>query len=239
MIVVIPAKNEAQSIGNVLIGLDRIGVLAVVCDDLSTDGTRGVVEKFPDVRLVTGSGSGSGSAIKLALSRALYRDNFGPFVQMDADAQHPTDKILDICAPIISGRADVVIGSRYCPGGGGSVSGWISKASAWMLSYALWCIGINVYDPTSGFRAYSRAAAIIASSQLPNQYPETEALLIFRRYGLRIFEIPVEMLPRRFGKSTIGLCAGIGIIYRGLWAIAREGLWMLRIGNGWFAPRKA
>jgi hypothetical protein len=64
-------------------------------------------------------------------------------------------------------------------------------------------LGKPVYDPTSGFVGVNRSALAVFSRSFPLEYPEIEALVVLQRRRFRFEEVPVKMLPRRTGRSTI------------------------------------
>ena len=75
------------------------------------------------------------------------------------------------------------------------------------IRYLCWFLrarcGVRVTDPTSGYRAASRAAIELFSAHYPSDYPEPEAIAVAKRSGLRLVEVPVRMEARRHGTSSI------------------------------------
>ena len=70
--------------------------------------------------------------------------------------------------------------------------------------------GETVTDPTSGMRLMNRKAMELLYEYYPDEYPEPEALIIYNRNGLRFGEVPVQMIERQGGESSI---QGFGTIY--------------------------
>lgn len=164
LIIQIPCLNEAQTLPATLAalpqhidGVDCIEILIV--DDGSTDGTCQVAERCGVdhiVRFATQRGLARGFAAGLDASLRLGADII---VHTDADGQYPGEDIPRLVVPILRGEADIVIGDR----GVDSVEHFapvkrllqrLGSVTVSMLS------GIQVGDVTSGFRAYSREAAL-------------------------------------------------------------------------------
>ena len=167
VLVVVPTYNERDNVGPLLrelVALDeRIDVW--VADDGSPDGTAGEVRKVAAelppgrVELIErhekgGRGAAVIASFKLGLADARSYD---VLVEMDADFSHHPREIPKFLDLIASGKADMVIGSRYIPGGSTSEWGVTRTAlSAWANRYIALVAGIPVNDCTSGYRAYRR-----------------------------------------------------------------------------------
>ena len=126
---------------------------------------------------------------------------------MDADLQHPPAAIPALVGAIDAG-ADVAIGSRYVPGG--SVSGlslWRRAVSKGANAFARTVLGLPVKDSTSGFRAYTRAAAeLVTCTVLPTKGFEFQvASLHLLKTRMKMVEVPYAFAARTAGKSKLGL----------------------------------
>jgi hypothetical protein len=112
---------------------------------------------------------------------------------------------------VLSGEADLVVGSRYLSGAkdpGGTGRRLASKGMAWLAT--VWT-GTRITDPTSGFQALSPAAlALLCSDGFPEDYPDVDVLIGLHRAGIRLREIPVAMQPRRQGVS---MHRGLRVLY--------------------------
>jgi len=213
-LVVIPTYNESENIDRVL---RRVrGALpdatVLVVDDGSPDGTGDIAEKvgteIGNIELLRRTEkSGLGSAYRAGFRWGLDR-GFDVCIEMDADLSHDPDALPDLVAPLGKGF-ELVIGSRYVPGG--SIPNW-----AWhrrLLSrggnvYASTLLGLGVTDSTSGFRAYS--ASVLNRIALDNIRAEGYGFQIemtyqAKRAGAPIVEVPIRFVDRTEGESKMSM----------------------------------
>ncbi len=217
--VVVPAYNEEESIRvvvtDVLCSLERLGLTpdVIVVDDGSTDGTASAVRTLPCVLLSLPFNVGKGAATQLGF-RYTYARNCELVVQIDADGQHPANEIGTLLGPLLSGSADVVIGSRFL-GRGGSQSTFGRRIG---IRYFNVLQGLllrrHFTDSTSGFRAMNRKALTECIEEYPYRYPEPEAIVMFTRRKLRVVEVAVHMNDRSTGQSSIGMSEGLLYMFR-------------------------
>ena len=212
VLVVIPTYNESENIDRVL---RRVrGALpdatVLVVDDGSPDGTGDIAEKvgaeIGNIELLRrAEKSGLGSAYRAGFRWGLDR-GFDVCVEMDADLSHDPDALPDLVAPLGKGF-ELVIGSRYVPGG--SIPNW-----AWhrrLLSrggnvYASTLLGLGVTDSTAGFRAYS--ASVLNRIALDDIRAEGYGFQIemtyqAKRAGAPIVEVPIRFVDRTEGESKM------------------------------------
>ncbi len=222
-LVVLPTYNEADNIAEVLRRL-RTAVPAadiLVVDDGSPDGTaeiaRAMGAKLGRVDVLTRAGKlGLGSAYVAGFRYALAQGAQYVF-EMDADFSHdPADlpRLLDAAR----GGADVVLGSRYVPGG--SVEGWsldrqiLSRAGG---LYARAVLGSEIRDLTGGFKCFRADAlrAIGLDDLAADGYAfQVEATFRAARAGLRIEELPIVFHERRAGRSKMSPAIAVEAIWR-------------------------
>lgn len=211
-LVITPTYNERESIVEVIAKLfdacgDRVDLLVI--DDGSPDGTAEIVGNLATedsrIHLEQRPGKlGLGTAYVAGFKWAMER-GYDEVVEMDADLSHdPADvpRLLDALRD-----ADLVIGSRYVPGGG--VSNWgrgRRLLSAGGNLYARMWLGYKIKDSTAGFRAYRVAALTqieldkIASEGYGFQIEMTRR---FHKAGLRIREVPITFTERARGSSKM------------------------------------
>jgi len=205
VLVIIPAYNEAESIGNVLEALrSRTPEYSVVVvDDGSTDNTAAVARQHEGVDLVRLPYSlGIGGAMQTGYKYAV-RHAYDVAVQCDADGQHPVAQLRSLVERLAQGDADLVIGSRYVADTA-YLPSFTRRVGKSILSRLVdVVVGEGITDTTSGFRAASRRAFSLFARRYPDDYPEAEALVILHKSGLRPVEMPVEMSPRQGGKTSI------------------------------------
>ena len=202
--VVIPARNEERSIGEViekaLLHCDEV----VVVDGHSTDRTAQIAENY-GVCLVKDNKKGKGDAIRVGTAAARY----SIIVFMDADGSHDPADIPRLVAPIEQGKADLVIGSRG-KGGSDELHGDIEKLLR-LVGSDLILIGINLRwkqnltDSQNGFRAIR--ADVIRSLQLEENITTIEQEMTMKclKKGYVVTEIPTHEYARKYGQSVIKL----------------------------------
>jgi glycosyltransferase involved in cell wall biosynthesis len=234
--VVIPAYNEEKTIEQVvcsvidLHGLGGYEVKPFVVNDASTDRTAEVLGRlhqrliFSQINLSVNLGIGG--AVQTGF-RAAVDWGADVVVQLDGDGQHPAMAIprllraLRLADPSVG----VVIGSRYCRGGGGLVSSRTRRlGTAWFSLLVRLLAGVRIADVTSGFRAFERRAALMVAARYPDDFPEVQAYVMLARAGIRFKEIPVNMAPRREGKSSIKMLGAVRYMAQVTMATAIERL---------------
>ncbi len=208
ILVIIPCYNEEAVIAAVVTDLERIKTRhhlrldTLVVNDCSTDHSISIIRTLPCLYLDLPVNLGIGGAMHAGYKYA-WRNGYDIAVQMDGDGQHPADELISLLEPVMSGQADVVIGSRFL-----TRAGFQSSAARRVgINYFRWLnqalVKKTVYDSTSGFRAFNRQTLEIVNSYYPDEYPEPEAIVLFGLNNLRIQEVPVVMRERQGGVSSI------------------------------------
>lgn len=201
---IVPAFNEARSLPRVAEVLRACAPECDVCvvDDGSTDETSSVAAALGWTVLRLPMNLGIGGAVQAGYLWA-WEHGHDVAVQVDGDGQHDPAYLDALLAPILDGKADVVVGSRFLSDGGFRSTA-VRRAG---IAYLSWLLrlrcGARVTDPTSGFRAASRGAIELFARYYPSDYPEPEAIALARRAGFRIAEVPVRMNERAHGESSI------------------------------------
>lgn len=212
VLAIVPAMNEAESLPAMLAELATVHPLAhtLIVDDGSLDETAAIARSLGCLVVQHPFNLGYGAALLTGYHYAL-RHGYPNVVQLDADGQHPATLVPTLLEPVLSGRADVVVGSRYLvPGNSGST--FFRRLGARPLAFlaTLWT-GQRITDPTSGFQALSPSAvATLCSDGFPEDYPDVDVLITLHRAGLRLQELPVKMRERVVGTSMHG---GMRVFY--------------------------
>jgi len=201
---IIPAYNEAASVGDVVraITAAQPDVGIVVVDDGSSDATAAVAAEAGAAVLRLPFNLGIGGAVQTGYKYA-WDNGYDVAIQIDADGQHPPVEMAKVLAPVLSGEADMVIGTRF-RGVGDFKSSKARRVGIELFARLVsLIIRERVTDTTSGFRAVNRKGIALFESDYPQDYPEVETQALAHRHGLRLLEVPVEMEERQAGVSSI------------------------------------
>jgi glycosyltransferase involved in cell wall biosynthesis len=228
VLVVVPTYDERGTIAELVHALrglpDPPAVLVV--DDASPDGTGEVADALaavdPDVEVLhRDRKAGLGPAYRAGLRWGLDR-GYEVLVEMDADLSHDPLELPRLLAALDD--ADLVIGSRYVPGGG--VERW--PARRLLLStggnrYVRAVTGLPIQDATSGFRAFRRQVltSIGVDSLRSDGYAfQVETALLAWRAGFAVAEVPIRFVERREGASKLSRRVVLEAVWRVLrWAV--------------------
>jgi dolichol-phosphate mannosyltransferase len=230
-LVVLPTYNESENIDRVLRRI-RAAVPAatvLVVDDGSPDGTADAAEllgkELGNIEVLRREAkAGLGSAYRAGFRWGLDR-GFDACIEMDADLSHEPEALPSLVAPLADGR-ELVIGSRYIPGG--VIPNWTWHRR--LLSrggnlYASALLGLGVADATAGFRCY--AASLLTRIDLDQVRAEgygfqIEMTYTARRAGADILEVPIRFVDRVEGESKMSaliVVEALGLVT--LWGLQR------------------
>ncbi len=217
LLVLIPARDEEASIVQVIRGCRESlpGRPILVVDDGSRDDTARKAKEAGAMVVSHTFGMGYGAALQTGYLYAL-RKGFSMVVQLDADGQHDPSDLPRLVEPLLQGRADVTLGSRFLGGRNPRLSPARKAGILFFRLFASLGLGGKAFtDPTSGFQGLgSRALEMLAQSHFPEDFPDADVLLFLARSGCRILEVPVVMHPRRTGRSMHGGAKSIYYIYK-------------------------
>src|SRR5574341_132363 len=197
LLIIIPAYNEEDSLGRVLRRVAAAVPAAdiVVVNDGSTDATAEIAEGYGATVLTLPFNLGIGSAMQTGFIFGRDR-SYDIAVQVDGDGQHDPCEIPELVQFLESSGVDVVIGSRYIEDRG-YITPRLRRIGIVLLSGLISSLlGKRITDPTSGFRALNRRALAFCAEDYPFDYPEPESVVLFKRAGLKVEEMPVTMNPR-------------------------------------------
>lgn len=211
ILIIIPTYNERENISALIQEILRIVPDAdiLVVDDNSPDGTADNIMKLfgGEVRcsvLRRKGPRGLGRSLVDGYRYALGHD-YARVVQMDADFSHDPRSLPQLIQA--STTFDVVLGSRYCQGGGTRNWAWHRRLlSRFANRYVSLITGMKITDATSGFRCYSRRAleTILENPINAEGYSiQVEAIYRAHKAGISITELPIIFVERREGTSKM------------------------------------
>jgi glycosyltransferase involved in cell wall biosynthesis len=204
VLAIVPAYNEQEAIAATIRSLRQVpGLDVLVVNDGSLDATSAVARGTGEAVVVDlPCNLGIGGAVQTGFKYA-DRHGYEAAIQFDADGQHLAGEIDTLLQPLRSGEADVVLGSRFL-GVKSFRSTFARRVGIAMFSFVnSWLVGQPISDNTSGFRAYNRRAIGFLARHYPMDYPEPEAVVLLKRNGFALKEVPVAMQARQGGTSSI------------------------------------
>jgi dolichol-phosphate mannosyltransferase len=227
--IVIPTCNEAENLVPLLAAVraamdtsaPRVATSILVVDDDSPDGTGRIADRVAArhaaIHVLHRPRKGGLAGAYVSGFRCALAAGADYVLEMDADFSHDPADLPRLLATARAG-ADVVLGSRYVPGG--SVSGWsparqmLSRAGGF---YARSVLGSSIRDLTGGFKCFRASAlrAIGLDAFAAEGYAfQVEATYRAARAGLRIVEVPIVFHERRAGRSKMSPAIAAEAIWR-------------------------
>src|SRR3954452_12112503 len=226
---ILPTFNEAENVEAVVRAADRVlagaapeGHRILVVDDTSPDGTGEIADRLAaELEAVQvlhrTERSGLGPAYIAGFQHALAA-GATHVMEMDSDFSHDPEDLARLLAEVRQ-DADLVLGSRYVPGGG--VSDWgrgrqlVSRGGSW---YARVALGLPIRDLTGGFKCFRRE--VLEAIDLPTVRSRGYAFQVELTYravqaGFRAVEVPIVFRDRERGQSKMS------------WRIAAEAMWLV------------
>jgi dolichol-phosphate mannosyltransferase len=211
VVVVIPTYNEAANLAWIVDRLRRAqpDVDVLVVDDHSPDGTGRIADELaaadPQVHALHRTAKGGlGGAYLHGFAHALA-EGYDVIGEMDADGSHQPEELPQLLAAL--GDADLVIGSRWIPGG--SIVNWSKGREALSRGgnlYVRVLLGIDVHDATSGFRAFRRQSLEkidLGTVRSAGYVFQTDLVARTLDAGLSVREVPIEFVERVRGESKM------------------------------------
>ena len=211
VLVIIPTFDERENLPPIL---DRVRSAVpdadvLVVDDASPDGTGELADQRaaadPHIQVLHRSAKNGLGAAYVAAFRWGQDRGYTVLVEMDADGSHPPEQLPDLLAALAD--ADLVIGSRYVPGG--SVVNWPRRREALSRGanlYSRLALGVPVHDVTAGFRAYrAQVLAELPLAQVESRGYCFQVDLTLRTVeaGFRVVEVPITFTERAIGVSKM------------------------------------
>jgi glycosyltransferase involved in cell wall biosynthesis len=219
-IAIVPALNEEESVGRVIDEIRSFdpGFDIVVVDDGSVDRTAGIAADRGAHVLRLPFNLGIGGAVQTGY-RFAFEHGYDLAVQVDGDGQHDPAQLPAILGPVLTGEADLCVGSRFAEGTGYQ-SSFARRVGIRVFAYVVSAVvRQRVTDTTSGFRAVNRKGIALFAADYPHDYPEVEATVMSVKHKLRLREVPVVMRERAGGASSITALRSIYYMTKVLLAI--------------------
>lgn len=210
-VIVIPTYNEADNLEWIVTRLRTAqpGVDVMVVDDGSPDGTGAIADRLaaadPAVSVVHRTEKAGLGAAYLHGFRVALDAGYDVIGEMDADGSHQPEQLHRLLDRLRT--ADLVIGSRYVPGG--SVVNWPWRRlllSRGGNAYVRLLLGLRVHDATAGYRVFRRQtleAIDLAAVRSTGYVFQTDMAYRADRSGMRVAEVPIEFVERVRGDSKM------------------------------------
>ncbi|WP_319804224.1 polyprenol monophosphomannose synthase [Nocardioides dongkuii] len=211
VVMVVPTYDEAENLAWIVERLRRAqpAVDVLVVDDDSPDGTGriadGLAAADPQVHVLHRSAKGGLGAAYLHGFQHALAEGYDVIGEMDADGSHQPEELHRLLDALH--EADLVIGSRYVPGG--SVVNW-PRSREWLSRggnlYVRLLLGVPVRDATAGYRLFRRSTLEkidLASVRSTGYVFQTDMVTRALRAGLTVREVPIEFVERERGDSKM------------------------------------
>lgn len=202
VLLIIPAYNEAESIGALLEELSNYPQYDyVVINDCSKDDTSKIARDYGATVIDLPINLGLTGAVQTGMMYAL-KQGYDVCVQIDGDGQHMPSEIYKLIDKINEG-VDIAISSRFLEDDQHYDQTFLRALGANHIKFCIKLMsGLTLTDPTSGMRAFTRRV-FAQMAQATNERPEPDTILYFARLGYRIEEVQVTMRERMAGESYL------------------------------------
>ena len=206
VMVVVPAYNEQGSIAVVIRSLLELGLEVIVVDDGSEIEVKNKLEGFPVHVLRHSINLGQGAALQTGIEFAIEK-NADYIITFDADGQHNPGDIEILLQPLISGKAEISLGSRFLPGADHNMD----RSRMFILKFGRYInflfTGLFLSDTHNGLRAMTVAAAKKIHLLENRMAHASEILSQINHYKIPYVEVPVHITyssySRQKGQSSV------------------------------------
>ena len=189
----IPAYNEEKNISEIIKKLQKITNKIIVCDDGSSDSTAKIAKEMGVLVIQHETNLGYGAAIRSIFLKA--REEKSKFlITLDSDGQHRIEDIQTILEPLKTGKADIVIGSRFLNNDGKNVPSYRKIGIKILTKLANTSLEQNITDSQSGFRGYGKDVIKNVTPSESGMGVSNEILIKASKQGLKIVEVPIIIL---------------------------------------------
>ena len=208
----IPAANEERNLARVILLAQKYVGKVIVCDDGSYDLTGEIARRLGAEVVCHDENMGYGASLR-SLFRRAREFNADFVVTLDADGQHDPGDIPVIAKPVLDGKADIVIGSRFLDEKSQkSVPGYRRKGIGLITKIAKSVSFEHITDAQSGYRAYNKKALSLIDPTELGMGASTEILLKAKEHGLSVAEVPVLINYDEESNTHNPLSHGVGVI---------------------------
>lgn len=215
-LLLLPALNEGRNLRDLLPELSRSHATLLVIDDGSTDDTVQAATDHGAFVISLPFNTGVGPAVQCGIMWGLAR-GYQRFLRIDSDGQHSMDVVESLLEQLDEAEG-LVIGSRFLSG----TSSPSTQRTTALRRTGIFLVrttlrlssGTRVTDPTSGAVAFGKDLAVVYSRDYPDEYPEPEAIVLAKKHGFPVSEVPIVVRQRRHGSSTITLPKAIGYMLK-------------------------
>ena len=189
----IPAYNEEKNIGQIITKLKKITDKIIVCDDGSTDSTGKIATEMGAKVIRHEKNLGYGSAIRSIFLKA-REEKSESLITLDSDGQHRIEDIDVVVEPLRTGKADLVIGSRFLNNDGKNVPSYRKTGIKILTKLANTSLEQKITDSQSGFRAYGKRVIQEVTPSESGMGVSNEILIKASKKGFQIIEVPIVIL---------------------------------------------
>jgi glycosyltransferase involved in cell wall biosynthesis len=220
VIIGIPAFNEENNIGPIVVKLKKKYDHVVVCDDGSSDMTQTIASSLGAIVVRHEKNLGYGAAIKTIFNESKKIDA-DVLVTFDADGQHQISEIDTVLKPLSDNKTDIVIGSRFL-GTTKNLPKYRKFGIKTITGLTNTMTGSNLSDAQSGFRAYSKKALNEISLTDSGMGISTEILIKCAKKNMKITEVPITISYENNSHSKEPLSHGASVIVSTIKHVAME-----------------
>ncbi len=239
-LVILPTYNELGNLGPLMESIIEQGEMfdVLIIDDGSPDGTGLLADHlktvYPNrVEVIHRQGKLGLATAYLTGFRYGLNKGYDYMFEMDADFSHNPHYLPEFIQTMVREKADVVLGSRYVPGGGATRWPWYRRLiSRGGSMYAGLMLGVSIRDLTGGFKCFSRRvleAMNLEAIESTGYGFQIEMTYRAVRSGFKVAEMPIIFEERREGKSKMSP----GIFAEALWMVGK-----LRLESGMEGDRR-
>lgn len=218
IVAAIPAYNEENTIGDLVVVARKYVSQVIVVDDGSTDATSEIASASGALVVSHNSNKGYGESIRTCFELA-KKNGADVLVTFDGDGQHDPSEIPKLVAPILANNANLVIGSRFIkPSPRPTNMPYYRKFGIFFIT---WLINLGastrVSDAQSGFRAYDRRILDNISLSEKGMAISVEAIIKIREKGFIIREVPISCKYLSRSSTLHPVSHGLGVVVALVW----------------------